>query len=1047
MSVLMRTISAFPSGRTTGELFALLDVDFNPRKRAEMYAELSTLSEAGKISKGRDGKWRSTAAFAIPLTGAPDSAKSPENSSALLRAAVALFREADPTAVGIGDEPSETGFEPTAMIRYYRSTLRADPRGAIAQVDDRHGVQWQLVTGSGPLTPSDGRLLRISVALDNLSDEFRKALLKREANEQALALGWPIAVGRKQGAPVVWPVGLISAEWQRTDTNLEIEVDSDDILVNPEWLRGGARATGWTASSLQEVFVQTEGLGLGRDDFLSRLREAAAGTIHGGLNGSRMFTELDPASPGIYDIAGLFLPTDSTFTTGAVRDLDQIGAWSKERIACTALAPLLGLRSELPTPSAAVLNAGPVNKEQIAAVRHAMSSQLTVITGPPGTGKSQAIVSIAASVLNDGGSVLVASKNHQALDAVEDRLAEIAPDLPFVVRTLDPSREIDQSFEEVLGSLVREPGRGKAEPDRVQRSRLATMAQERIRALDIVDEQARLNTLIAELLERIDARTATGETASQPIAVRKAGFWKKIITLFLMLLGQGRLPDKATFDPEGASLDDLRLQLERYRAELARTASVGDPIRLTREIAELVRRHLPRLLAARVSLSDEEIARLGEEHANLQLSREKGPLPPALAADVVAHRPLWLASVLGAPRRVPLNDGLFDLVIFDEASQCDIASALPLFARAKRAVVVGDDRQLSFISQLGIAHDRNLMQAQGLPVQSMGRFAQSRRSLFDLANLTPGASKVMLRDQYRSAPDIVDYINEQFYGGRLRAAGDATRLKPPRATKPGIVWTDIVAPSLPMQGNVNHAEVDAVVAHLRHLLEDERYTGSVGVIAPFRPQVHALSQAVEAALPADLLERAEFRAGTVDSFQGQERDLILFSPCLGYSSATSAVTFVQKDWRRLNVAISRARAVAHVFGDLAYARSGKVSSLQRLAAFATEPRPRIAEGTFDSEWERIVFRRLREKGFDPIPQFEVAGRRLDFALFGAGDIKLDLEIDGRLWHSDADGKRKLGDLWRDHQLMSIGWRVRRFWVDELARDLEGCIERVRQDLS
>lgn len=1047
MSVLLRTISAFPSGRTTGELFALLDVDFNPRKRAEMYAELSTLSEAGKISKGRDGRWRSTAAFAIPLTGAPDSAKSPENSSALLRAAFALFREADPTAVGIGDEPSETAFEPTAMIRYYRSTLRADPRGAIAQVDDRHGVQWQLVTGSGPLTPSDGRLLRISVALDNLSDEFRKALLKREANEQALALGWPIAVGRKQGAPVVWPVGLISAEWQRTDTNLEIEVDSDDVLVNPEWLKGGARAAGWTASSLQEVFAQTEGLGLGRDDFLSRLREAAAGTIRGGMNGSRMLTELDPASPGIYDIAGLFLPTDSTFTTGAVRDLDQIGAWSKERIACTALAPLLGLRPELPTSSAAVLNAGPVNKEQITAVRHAMSSQLTVITGPPGTGKSQAIVSIVASVLNDGGSVLVASKNHQALDAVEDRLAEIAPDLPFVVRTLDPSREIDQSFEEVLGSLVREPGRGKAEPDRVQRSRLATMAQERIRALDIVDEQARLNALIAELLERIDARTAPGETASGPIAVRKAGFWKKIITLFLMLLGQGRLPDKATFDPEGASLDDLRLQLERYRAELARTANVGDPIRLTREIAELVRQHLPRLLAARVSLSDEEIARLGEEHANLQLSREKGPLPPALAADVVAHRPLWLASVLGAPRRVPLNDGLFDLVIFDEASQCDIASALPLFARAKRAVVVGDDRQLSFISQLGIAHDRNLMQAQGLPVQSMGRFAQSRRSLFDLANLTPGASKVMLRDQYRSAPDIVGYINEQFYGGRLRAAGDATRLKPPRATTPGIVWTDIVAPSLPMQGNVNHAEVDAVVAHLRHLLEDEGYTGSVGIIAPFRPQVHALSQAVEAALPADLLERAEFRAGTVDSFQGQERDLILFSPCLGYSSATSAVTFVQKDWRRLNVAISRARAVAHVFGDLAYARSGKVRSLQRLAAFATEPRPRIAEGTFDSEWERIVFGRLREKGFDPIPQFEVAGRRLDFALFGAGDIKLDLEIDGRLWHSDADGKRKLGDLWRDHQLMSIGWRVRRFWVDELARDLEGCIERVRQDLS
>jgi very-short-patch-repair endonuclease len=161
----------------------------------------------------------------------------------------------------------------------------------------------------------------------------------------------------------------------------------------------------------------------------------------------------------------------------------------------------------------------------------------------------------------------------------------------------------------------------------------------------------------------------------------------------------------------------------------------------------------------------------------------------------------------------------------------------------------------------------------------------------------------------------------------------------------------------------------------------------------------------------------------------------------------SAVSFVQKDWRRLNVAISRARAVAHVFGDLSYARSGKVSSLQRLARVATEPRKRTAETTFDSEWERRVFYALKAQGLEAIPQFEIAGRRLDFALFGRGEVKLDLEIDGRHWHADTDGKRKLADHWRDKQLQSLGWRVQRFWVDELEKDLEGCIERVKQQLS
>jgi very-short-patch-repair endonuclease len=148
------------------------------------------------------------------------------------------------------------------------------------------------------------------------------------------------------------------------------------------------------------------------------------------------------------------------------------------------------------------------------------------------------------------------------------------------------------------------------------------------------------------------------------------------------------------------------------------------------------------------------------------------------------------------------------------------------------------------------------------------------------------------------------------------------------------------------------------------------------------------------------------------------------------------------------VAISRAKAVAHIFGDLDFAKSGKIRTLTKLANFATKPlRQKIGENVFDSEWERRVYHVLRDRGFDPIPQYQIAGRRLDFALFGRGDVKVDLEVDGRRWHTDIDGNRKVGDLWRDHQLRSMGWRVLRFWVDELDRDMEKCIERIQQELS
>lgn len=1053
MSLLNRTISAFPFGRTTSQIFALLDTEFDARKRAAILAELDQLSQDGAIYRTRSGLWRSVAVVA-ERAGAPASAvkRADEFGSDILRAAPAQFSTTEISEIDPGRGEALTSIDPAAVLRYYRSALRSDPRGAIEQTGDRHGVQWHLFAGAGPLTPEAGSSLVIKIELDHLSDAFRQALVRREANEQTLAIGWPLAVTTKGDVPVVLPVGLISASWARSATQLELLVEADDVLVNPQWIQGAARSAGWTASALQDAFVQAEGLGQTRDDFMARLREVAAGRIAKAVNGRHLAFELDLTQKSIFDAAALFLPTDSTFTAGAVKDLDQIAAWPTERLQRTSLASMLGLGCVPDANPLPALNIGPLNKEQIGAVDAALSAPLTVVTGPPGTGKSQAIVSMVASVLNAGGSVLVASKNHQALDAVEERLEDFAPKLPYLIRTLDPRRQIDLSFDGVLQQLVNAPPQSVLEPDRVAQSRVATLSAARRRSLQSIDSMASIQCEIADLVERLEARHVAGLIDTDtPQDLAPKGVWTRLVAMLRLLFVRraSASPAETPFVSDGASIAQLQARIDVLRKQVDALDLTTDPVALTAEITQLVRQILPRVLGARVNLREQERLRLGEAAANLELQHSNAPFPAALARDVISYRPLWLASVLGAPKRIPLDDAMFDLVIFDEASQCDIASALPLFARARRAVVVGDDRQLSFISQVGIAHDRNLMLAQGLPVSQMGRFAQSRRSLFDFANLTPGVEKVMLRDQYRSAAQIVGYINDQFYGGKLRVANNHSGLKAPSGTKPGIAWKDVPSPIRPMDRNVNEAEVHAIVSHLKTLLVDQSYSGSVGVIAPFRPQVAALTAAIERdqALTDALLKAAEFRAGTVDSFQGQERDLILFSPCLGASSAMSAVAFVQKDWRRLNVAISRARAVAHVFGDLSYARCGKVRSLQSLARFATEPRARVGETIFDSEWERRVYHALKAKGLDPLPQFEIAGRRLDFALFGAGDIKLDLEIDGRHWHTDIDGQRKTSDIWRDHQLKSMGWRVRRFWVDELQENLESCIERATRDLS
>ena len=1057
MSLVLKMVRAFPRGRTTEELLVLVGAGFSHDKRLAAIGELNSLFQDGLVEKGSDGRWRAKTETPGPeMEGTSNGIiRSSANSGEIIHAANASFISETLIAEPLeAEEEGSVGPDPHALLRYWRSALRADPRGATTQVLDKHGVEWSLISGRGPIGPEEGHALRISIDLEAIDPAFREALIRREGHENALAVGWPIAVGRRGGVPVFQPVGMFAAAWSREGECLVLTVDADDVLVNPDWVKNAARASGWNRDNLAELFLADDGLALRTADFAEKVRASVASQIRGRIVGEDLASQLDTTAQGIYDSAAIFLPTDSSFTAGAARDLDVIATWPIERLARTALASALGLESRTALEAKAAIDAGPLNKEQLRAVRYACEAELTVVTGPPGTGKSQAIVSMAASVLAGGGSVLVASKNHQALDAVEDRLGSLAPDVPFSIRTLNPSDDTDTGFDAALKKLIASETPSRASNiDEFALAELIGDATRRSAAVDLWDRIAELECEISDVLDRIKVREAHGRTEGQddPVVLSEQGSLLRLLSWLRSLVCKRYKQEIPSIgkqlDRRGMSLGELQNSLVLLRSTRDALGLPDDPIEIGERIREATDKLLPAILAARTHLPEERRCKIAELYDDWTFDGGKGHPPTDLAQTLIAHRPLWLASILGTPRRIPLDDGLFDLVIFDEASQCDIATAIPLFARAKRVVVVGDDRQLSFIPQLGQAQDRNLMQAQGLPVAKMGRFAQSRRSLFDFASRVMKAERITLRHQYRSAGPIVDYISENFYGNQLQASYDPRRLNIPNGVRPGIAWEHVPAPAFPQTGNVNLAEVSAIVRHLRKLIVDENYAGSIGIITPFRAQVAAIEEAIVAILDEPKSIACELKVGTVDGFQGQERDLIMFSPCVGPRSPQTGLTFFQRDTRRLNVAISRARAVAIVFGDLDFARSGQSKALAKLAAHATEPRAKRGEGVFDSDWERKVFHALKARGLDPQPQYEIAGRRLDFALFGASGIKLDLEVDGRRWHEGPDGRRKTSDLWRDHQLKSLGWRVRRFWVDELSNNMEGCLDRVEQDLS
>jgi superfamily I DNA and/or RNA helicase len=146
---------------------------------------------------------------------------------------------------------------------------------------------------------------------------------------------------------------------------------------------------------------------------------------------------------------------------------------------------------------------------------------------------------------------------------------------------------------------------------------------------------------------------------------------------------------------------------------------------------------------------------------------------------------------LSARGRIPFEAQFFDLLVVDEASQCDIASALPLLFRSKQAVIIGDPKQLRHISSLSPGQDRQLLANHDL-VEGGAAWAYSVKSLFELASsLCRSEDIVQLRDHHRSHADIIDFSNNRFYEGQLRVATKYDHLKSPTAGGPAVRWLDV----------------------------------------------------------------------------------------------------------------------------------------------------------------------------------------------------------------------------------------------------------------
>ena len=300
----------------------------------------------------------------------------------------------------------------------------------------------------------------------------------------------------------------------------------------------------------------------------------------------------------------------------------------------------------------------------------------------------------------------------------------------------------------------------------------------------------------------------------------------------------------------------------------------------------------------------------------------------------------------------------------------------------------------------------------------------------------------MLTEHFRCHPDIAGYCNETSYKDKLEVLTNTSRFSRLPNGRSGLHWEDVsgVCERVNSGGCYCQEEINAVVRIVSELSGNQDLDVTVGVVSPFKAQATRIKDQLEKVIKPKDWNRLNLLVETADGFQGDERDVIIFSICCQPEMPRGSLWFVSQDKNRWNVAVSRAKALLHIVGNLEFSLSSQVHHLKLLAERATRT-PRTEEGVskFESPWERKFFESLREAGLETVPQHPLGGYRMDLAV---PDSKLDIEVDGKQFHLDAYGNRKESDLFRDKVITSLGWRVLRFWVYELKEDMEGCVRKV-----
>lgn len=508
--------------------------------------------------------------------------------------------------------------------------------------------------------------------------------------------------------------------------------------------------------------------------------------------------------------------------------------------------------------------------------------------------------------------------------------------------------------------------------------------------------------------------------------IEKNWKWKRLIS-WLDFLHKGDSVSKIS--------KDLEILKKQERDLMRDVVEISACLHLKKKVTKNQKESL-----ASFALSMRKYGKGTGKYANKHLSDARKSLE--IGKEAV---PVWIMPINTIHQLFPNpTAGMFDLVIFDEASQVD-ARGLNVAYIGKKLLVVGDDEQVSPTSFTTQSKVTDLITRYICDVPNSCHFSNTS-SLFDIAKIKM-TDIITLTEHFRSIEEIIGFSNLLSYDGKLKVLRDQL---PKYRLNPVLETVFVENGFEETNRKINKPEAERVVEKIKEILHDKKYeeTDEDGELRPLtigiisllgKEQSKYLTDLISKNISSKEIERRKIVCGDPYAFQGDERDIILISmvKSLDLHNPDANITpysISKKEYKqRVNVAMSRAKNKMILFHSIPREKILNNDDLRKkildwFYSYKTEEkifglkkvREEVDRGRA-SEFEYEVAKLIINRGYKVIPQYEVAGYRIDLVVQGE-NAKLAIECDGDRYHNRIEKWEE--DIERQQILERAGWN---FW--------------------